>query len=84
MLVFVLIPGYFWRNLFVKYLHRYSPFPLFFYFYLAVLQVSLVPKGYSRNFTFTEEDDTKEVARITLPSFLFHKQGNYVKYIRII
>ncbi|XP_078355773.1 adhesion G protein-coupled receptor L4-like, partial [Oculina patagonica] len=43
-----------------------------------VLQVSLVQKGYTGNFTFTEEDDTEEVARITLPSSLFHKQDTLV------
>jgi len=43
-----------------------------------VLQVSLVPKGYQRNFTFTEEDYDDEVARITLPSHLFQNQSTVV------
>ncbi|PFX16922.1 putative G-protein coupled receptor 133 [Stylophora pistillata] len=36
-----------------------------------VLQVSLVPRGYHRSFTFTGAVDLDEVARITLPSYLF-------------
>ena len=42
---------------------------------LTVIQVSLVPKGYDKNFTFAEEDDTDEVARIIIPSYLFQNQG---------
>lgn len=36
-----------------------------------VLQVSLVPKGYRQNFTFTGAKGVDEETRITLPSFLF-------------
>jgi len=39
-----------------------------------VLQVSLLPRGYSGNFTFTEQEDFEDVARITLPPSLFQEQ----------
>jgi len=61
-----------------EYLKRsYSPFQFLFFYLSAVLQVSLLPKGYPRNFTFTEQEGTGEVARITLPPYLFQEQGNY-------
>ena len=49
----------------------------FFVFHsvLKVIQVTLVSKGYTQNFTFTKEDGEDEVARITLPSYLFQNQG---------
>ena len=49
-----------------------------FHYLTVVLQVSLVPKGFSGNFSFTEQQDTEELARITLPPNLFQEQGNYV------
>ena len=49
-----------------------------FYFQFVVLQVSLVPKGYRQNFTFTGAKGLDEETRITLPSFLFQTKGKYV------
>ena len=47
--------------------------------HVHVLYTSLVPKGYANNFTFSEEDNFEEVAKITLPSYLFRNQGNVVQ-----
>ena len=49
-----------------------------FYFQFVVLQVSLVPKGYRQNFTFTGAKGLDEETRITLPPFLFQTKGKYV------
>jgi len=43
-----------------------------------VLQVSLLPKGYTRKFSFTGQEGTEEVARITLPPYLFQEQDSVV------
>ena len=48
-----------------------------FFFWSLVIHVSLVPKGYANNFTFSGEDNLGEVAKITLPSYLFRNQGNF-------
>ena len=59
-----------------EYLKRsFSLLPFLFSYLTVVLQVSLLPKGFSRNFTFTEQEGTGEVARITLPPYLFQEQG---------
>ncbi|CAH3026764.1 unnamed protein product, partial [Porites evermanni] len=46
--------------------------------HVHVLYTSLVPKGYANNFTFSEEDNFEEVAKITLPSYLFRNQDTIV------
>ncbi|CAH3166343.1 unnamed protein product [Porites lobata] len=43
-----------------------------------VIHVSLVPKGYANNFTFSGEDNFEEVAKLTLPSYLFRNQDTTV------
>ncbi|XP_073250628.1 adhesion G-protein coupled receptor D1-like [Porites lutea] len=43
-----------------------------------VIHVSLVPKGYADNFTFSGEDNFEEVAKITLPSSSFRNQDTIV------
>ncbi|KAM7449252.1 hypothetical protein ABFA07_002809 [Porites harrisoni] len=43
-----------------------------------VIHVSLVPKGYADNFTFSGEDNFEEVAKIILPSYLFRNQDTTV------
>ena len=48
-------------------------------FLSLVIHVSLVPKGYVDNFTFSGEDNFEEVAKITLPSYLFRNQGNFAQ-----
>lgn len=53
---------------------------MFLHFFLSlVIHVSLVPKGYANNFTFSGEDNFEEVAKITLPSYLFRNQGNFAE-----
>ncbi|XP_068737030.1 adhesion G protein-coupled receptor L3-like [Montipora capricornis] len=43
-----------------------------------VIQLSLVPKGYTQNFTFTNDYEEDEAARITLPSHIFRNQDTVV------
>ena len=51
----------------------------FIFFLSLVIHISLVPKGYADNFTFSGEDNFEEVAKITLPSYLFRNQGNFAE-----